>query len=269
MSHCHALKKNNTRCRAFASIESCSEDLITYKHTCKVHEKYFDTFQLTKGLVESLEFWPGISEFLKEAFQLELICVKEDFIASLTAHSKYSYFYLLAARFSAGFKPWNQSLYQKTFRLMWAWMGRIGPVQITYADLLDLAAIDPVPGFYTMVYSRGDRQLTWLTAAELCTKEQWFEAVYHADKATHETHLTQSRASFIPIPAFEAEYPIWLSKAKEAYYANIQARLPYKEELVAVAWNPERFIDWCLNGEVKERLKKLKVGFTLMPSPPL
>lgn len=262
MSQCYALKKNNTRCRAFASIESCSEDLITYKHTCKVHANYFESFKFTKSLVESLEFWPGISEFFKEAFQLELVCVKEDFMNSLSNHSKYSYFYVLAARFSAGFKPWNQSLYQKTFRLMWAWMGRIGPVTITYLDLFDLAKIDPVPGFYTMVYSRGDRQLTWLTAAELCTKEQWFEAVYHADKATHETHLTQSRASFIPLPAFEAEYPIWLRKAKEAYYANIQARLPYKEELVAIAWSPERFIDWCLNGEVKERLKKLKFAMT-------
>ena len=244
MSHCHALKKNNTRCRAFASIESCSDDVVTYKHTCKVHEKYFDTFQLTKGLVESLEFWPGISEFLKEAFQLELICVKEDFIASLTAHSKYSYFYLLAARFSYGFKPWNQPLYQKTFKLIWAWMGRIGPVTITYLDLFDLAKIDPVPGFYTMLYSR-TRQISWATIFELSSKEDWFENMYHTEEAIHK-HYTQTQD-------FRIEYMNWFLDAKGVYFNTILARYPYKEELIEVAWSPER-LDWCLDEEDKERI---------------
>jgi len=265
MSHCHALKKNNTRCRAFASIESCSDDLVIYKHTCQTHTNYFDNFKMSKELVESLEFWPGISHFFKEAFELELICVKEDFIASLANHSKYAYFYLLAARFSAGFKPWNQPLYKKTFRLMWVWMGSIGPVQITYADLLDLAAIDPLPGFYTMIYSRGNRDLSWQTAAELCAKETWFEDLYHVDADTHKrahTLITQSR-EFIPNPAFEAEYNDWLIKVRQIYYANIQARIPYKEELVAVAWGPERVIDWCLDWEDKSRiLKNLKFAAT-------
>ena len=262
MSHCHALKKNNTRCRAFASIESCSDDIITYKHTCKVHATYFDTFTFTKELVESLEFWPGISQFFKEAFELELVCVKEEFVAGLANHSKYSYFYLLAARFSQGFKPWNQPLYKKTFRLMWIWMGRIGPVQITYADLLDLAAIDPVPGFYMLIYSRGSREISWRTAAELCAKETWFEAVYHADADTHKTAhtLTQSN-EFIHLPAFEAEYE-WLIEAKEIYYANICARIPYKEELVARAWEPERVLAWCVDWEDKSRIaQNLKGAF--------
>ena len=252
MSQCYALKKNNTRCRAFASIESCSEDLITYKHTCKIHENYFDTFQLTKGLVESLEFWPGISEFLKEAFQLELICVKEDFIASLTAHSKYSYFYLLAARFSYGFKPWNQSLYQKTFRLMWVWMGRVGPVTITYLDLFDLAKIDPVPGFYTMLYSR-TRQISWTTIFELCSKEDWFENMYHTEEPTHEYHITQSPFRQLNIVPFESEYMELFVRSKSLYYNAIVARYPYKEELVEVAWAPER-LNWCLDEEDKERI---------------
>lgn len=268
MSHCHALKKNNTRCRAFASIESCSEDLITYKHTCQVHTNYFSTFKLTKDLVESLEFWPGISEFLKEAFQLELVYVKEEFITSLTNHSKYSYFYLLAARFSKDFKPWNQPLYRKTFRLMWQWMGRIGPVTITYLDLFDLAKIDPVPGFYTMLYSRSTR-ISWATIFELCSKEDWFENMYHTEGPTHKHLLTQSKEySHIEQPPFESEYMDWFIDAKGVYFDTIIARYPYKEELVEVAWAPER-LDWCLDEEDKVRIKKLKVGFTLMPSPPL
>ena len=254
MSHCHALKKNNTRCRAFASIESSSDDVITYKHTCKVHANYFNTFKFTKDLVKRLEFWPGIAQFLKEAFELELICVKEDFMNRLSAKSQYSYFYLLAAKFSAGFKPWNQPLYKKTFRLMWMWMGSIGPVQINYADLLDLAAIDPVPGFYTLLYSRGIRQLSWETVAELCAKESWFDVIYHAEPSTlEETRnlITQSKNFSLNIPSFEADGPAWLAKAKEIYYANILARIPYKEELIAIGWAPERVLDWCVDWEDK------------------
>jgi hypothetical protein len=259
MSHCHALKKNNTRCRAFASIESCSDDLIVYKHTCKIHENYFDTFQLTKNLVESLEFWPGISEFLKEAFELDLVCVKEDFVESLANHSKYSYFYLLAAKFSHGFRPWNQPLYQKTFKLMWIWMGRIGPVQITYADLLALAKIDPMPGFYTMVFSRDSRNMSWMTIYELCASEEWFEVMYHADAATHEHLITQSKEHFRQLP-FDAELKEWFRNTKEAYYTNIRRRIPFKEELTAIAWSPER-LNWCLDEEVKKRIQKLKFAF--------
>ena len=263
MSQCYALKKAYTRCRAFASIESCSDDVVTYKHTCQAHATYFDTFTFTKELVECLEFWPGISQFFKEAFELELVCVKEEFIASLANHSKYSYFYLLAARFSQGFKPWNQPLYKKTFKLMWVWMGRIGPVQITYADLLDMAAIDPVPGFSMLIYTRSSRELSWRTAAELCAKEKWFEEVYHADQATLErTHtLTQSN-DFAPLRAFEAEGQGWLTEAKQSYYAIINSRIPYKEELLATAWAPERVLDWCVDWEDKSRItQNLKGAF--------
>ena len=259
MSHCHALKKNNTRCRAFASIESCSDDLIVYKHTCQVHAKYFDTFQLTKYLVENLEFWPGISEFLKEAFQLELVCVKEEFIESLANHSKYSYFYLLAAKYSQCFKPWNQPLYQKTFRLMWVWMGRIGPVTIHYVDLLALAKIDPVPGFYTMIFSRDSRNMSWMTIYELCVSEEWFEIMYHIDAATHEYHITQSKELFRQSHEFDEQLKKWFSITKENYYTNIRKRLQFKEELLDIAWSPER-LDWCLDEEVKKRIQKLKGG---------
>jgi len=210
--------------------------------------------------VESLEFWPGISEFLKEAFQLELVCVKEDFIVSLANHSKYAYFYLLAARFSQGFKPWNQALYEKTFRIMWQWMGRIGPVTITYLDLFDLAKSDPVPGFYTMLYSRS-RQISWATIFELCSKEDWFEHMYHAPIATHERH-TQSQT-------FRIEYMDWFLDAKGVYFDTILARYPYKKEVIEVAWAPERFIDWCLDEDDKNRIQKLKFAMLGKPSPPL
>lgn len=263
MSHCHALKKNNTKCRAFASIESCSDDLIIYSHTCKAHTKYFDTFKFTKSLVESLEFWPGISEFLKNAFELGLLCVKEDFIASLSNHSKYSYFYLLAAKYSEGFRPWNPPLYKKTFKLMWVWIGRIGPVQISYSDLMALAKLDPVPGFYTMVFSRDSRIMSWMLIYDLCASQDWFEIMYHTDAATHEHHITQSKEHFRQPNELHEELQEWFTLIKDSYYKNIRQRIPFKEELNAIAWCPERVVQWCLDEEDKARIiQNLKVGDT-------
>jgi len=244
MSHCHALKKNNTRCRAFASIESCSDELILYKHTCKVHADFFDTFILTKELVESLEFWPGIASFLKDAFENDLICVKEDFVAGLRNHSKYGYFYFLAAKYSQGFKPWNIPLYHKTIRLMNMWRGSIGPVQITYEDLLHLVKIDPVPGFYAIFYNTHIPLTMFLN---LCAKEEWFQVVYHVDEAIHEMNIRQ----FYPNVK---DYIQWLQIAKYRYYLNIRGLYPFKDELLAVAWRPER-LEWCLDVEEMGRVK--------------
>lgn len=243
MSHCHALKKNNTRCRAFASIESCSDDLIIYKHTCKAHANFFDTFILTKYFVESLEFWPGIVQFLKDAFENDLIRVTEDFVDRLRNHSSYSYFYFLAAKYSQGFKPWNKPLYHKTIRILWSWIGRIGPVEITDKDILNLVKLDPVPGFYAMLYNTG---WPWETARNLCAKEDWFEEFYHADETTHESIITQFTLD-------TEKHKEWLASAKEAYYLRIGSR-PFKEELLAVAWVPER-LEWCLDLEEMGRVK--------------
>lgn len=244
MSHCHALKKNNTRCRAFASIESCSDDLIVYKHTCKAHANFFDTFTLNKNLIESLEFWGGISEFLKDAFELGLICVKEDFITSLSNHSKYSYFYFLAAKYSEGFKLWNIPLYHKTIRILHSWIGRIGPVQMTDADLLFLVKPDPVPGFYAMLYNTHS---SWEKIRQICVKEDWFEEFYHTDEAIHESIITQFSPNY-------SNHKEWLLEAKYAYYLNIRARCPFKDELLEVAWIPERVLDWCVDHEERKYL---------------
>jgi len=247
MSHCHALKKNNTRCRAFASIESCSDDLVVYKHTCKAHANFFDTFRLTKDLIESLEFWPGIAHFLKDSFENDLICVKEGFVASLRNHSCYSYFYFLAAKYSQGFKPWNQPLYHTTIRILWSWIGRIGPVVITEADILELAKLDPVPGFYAMLYNTG---WPWELARNLCAKEDWFENVYHTDVAKHESIIKEFSPNYMD---YKDNHKEWLASAKEAYYLRIGSR-PFKEELLAVAWSPER-LEWCLDIEEMGRVK--------------
>ena len=244
MSHCHALKKNNTRCRAFASIESCTDDLIVYKHTCKAHANYFDKFTLTKSLVESLEFWGGISEFLKDAFEIGLICVKEDFIMSLRNHFKYSYFYFLAAKHSHGFKLWNIPLYHKTIWMLHSWIGRIGPVVITHGDLLHLVKPDPVPGFYAVFYNT---QWPWETVRQICAREDWFEEFYHTDVEKHESIITQFTLDSDNLKK-------WLQEAKDAYYMNIREQCPFKDELIEAAWVPERVLDWCMDAEERKYL---------------
>jgi hypothetical protein len=244
MSQCHALKKNNTRCRAFASIESCSDDLVVYKHTCKAHANFFDTFTLNKNLIESLEFWGGISEFLKEAFDLGLICVKEDFITGLSNHSKYSYFYFLAAKYSHGFKFWNIPLYHKTIRILYSWIGRIGPVQMTDAEFLHLVKPDPILGFYSVLYNT---HWPWETVRQLCAKEDWFEEFYHTDESIHESIITQFSPNY-------SNHKEWLNDAKYRYYQNIRDSCPFKDELIAAAWVPERVLDWCMDAEERDYL---------------
>jgi hypothetical protein len=264
MSHCHALKKNQTGCRAYATVLTCSDDIITYSHTCKLHEDYFQNFKLTKSFIASLEFWPTLRTFLATALELGLICVKEDFIKSLPKQSRYAYFYLLCAKYTTVDLTWNVPLLHKTYNTLWKWMGAIGPVQIGYPDLFELAKKEPM-GFYRMIYcyTHGLAPMkAWLKFFDRCAQEDWFEPMFHLDKQLHETHLTQTMKdlSNLPIPLesislykiLDTQFIDWLQFAKQRRYEVIRNQCVFKEDLLEVAWEPRR-LSWCMDEDVKQR----------------
>ena len=269
MSHCHALKKNHTGCRAYATVLTCSQDLITYSHTCKRHQDYFEKFELTKKFVASLEFWPTLRSFLATAFELELICVNEDFIKSLSAHSTNAYFYLLCAKYTTVDLTWNLPLLNRTYKALWKWMGA-GPVQITYADLFALAKKE-TGGFYRMIYCYPHGlapRATWFKFFESCAEEDWFEQMFHVDKDIQQTHLTQTMKDLAKLPIgldtitlykiLDTEFMDWLLRAKKRRYEIIRQRCVYKEDLLEVAWHPIRIL-WCLDEDVKRRWRTISV----------
>jgi hypothetical protein len=62
----------------------------------------------------------------------------------------------------------------------------------------------------------------------------------------HESIITQFTQNLQP-------HKEWFASAKEAYYSKIVC--PFKQELLTVAWDPERVLDWCVDAEELGRVK--------------
>jgi hypothetical protein len=262
MSHCHALTKANKRCRSLALIQEKSEDCITYSHVCKEHTHFFTTFQPTEEMVEDLEYHRGLHIFFRDAIKEGLICVKE-FIASLPAESMYAYFYLVCLNNAKGFQSsWNRPLHLKAFKMVWKRLNSAGPVYIHWGHLFLLAAIDGVEGFYTMLKTSNCDAAVWFQLFERASREEFFEQMYHIDISEHEAyrndvikHLTKDTPSTRYLKAYlEGIFLYWLKKKKTQRYESLRKRIPFKEELMEVAWNPDRMA-WYLDEEQKARVK--------------
>lgn len=264
MSHCHALTKSNKRCRQLACIAEATHQSTTYSHVCKAHEHFFDTFKLREDLAENLEYDRCTHIFLRDAIREGLVCVKE-FIESLPPLPIYSYFYLVCANNTKGFKSsWNPALHKQTYDYVWSHFNSSGAVWIHSKHLFLLAALDGPRGFYEMLvaFGRGDRpcQPIWLEFFDEAAKQDFFQEMYHLDTSIHENHLTQSIETLKNSPKgvtlsriLELLFMRWFKAKKRRRYAYLQRRLLFKEDLLEVAWEPSR-MEWWLDEEQKTRL---------------
>jgi hypothetical protein len=264
MSHCHALTKSRKRCRQLATIAESSTQSITYNHVCKAHEHFFDSFVLSEGLVENLEYYTGIHMFLRDSIREGLVCVK-GFVESLPPLSIYAYFYLVCVNNARGFQSsWNPALHKATYDYVWSRFNSSGVVWIHSKHLFLLAALDGPKGFYEMLvaFGKGERpcQPIWLEFFDEAAKQDFFQEMYHLDASVHETHLTQTIKELKGSPKgltlsriLDELFMRWFKAKKRRRYAYLQRRLVFKQDLLEVAWEPGRMA-WYLDEEQKARL---------------
>lgn len=267
MSHCHALTKDNKRCRGLATILSKTKESITYSHTCHRHTTFFDTFQPTEELIEDLEYSTCLRIFFREALREGLICVK-GLIESLPALSCYSYFYLVCVNNCKGFQSsWNPGLHTETYRMVWERLHSAGPVFITYKHLFLLASLDGVAGIYEMLSLFPQNSILgepWFTFMDRLMKTEFFEQMFHADDTVHEAYiertikkLKQNTTTLLTILE-SGMFIKWMKNKKERKYSYMRNKIsPFKDELIEVAWEPSR-IRWIMDEGQKARLKSEK-----------
>lgn len=276
MSHCHALTSKGSRCKSYASVLESSDSVVTYDYTCSKHKEYFkkekipDTWKNNRWrFVRSLEKRPWLRHFIEDALRLGLVVPTEEEIASIPSRSSYTCFILLCAKYVDGFLlDWNSQLSAKVLRNLWIWVGSIGPMTITYSDIFSMIKNSVTTGFYNILITYTHNRISenpWFKFFERCSEEEWFDEVLHCE--FHEKLIQDSITSLLKSKVYRENIPLlsiletgqltdWLSAKKSQRYSVLKERIvPFKEELLAESWTPERFRKWCLDTEELHELQ--------------
>jgi len=255
MPTCYAMTDKGKRCRAYSIINSA---------TCKAHQNHFNDLVskwIKKKMIKDLEFYPARRIYIESALKLRLVEVTKEDIATIPPHTSYTYFILLCARHTDFVLDWNAKLSSKVLRTLWKRVGAIGPVVITYEDIFAMFRTNIVSGFYgsLLAYPHSNAEINWFEFFELSARAQWFqelihysynmkvvdEVIVHLKKLSHE-HQNQKQSL---LHIFESgEYMAWFLNKKKQFYTSLECKIePIKEELLEVAWTPERVMEWCMD----------------------
>lgn len=265
MYQCLALTNKSKRCRNYSNHE----------YTCAQHQGHFTIakklwFNKHGWFIRSLEFYSAQRLYVTEALKHGLVDIQKEDIRSLPDHSSYTYFIFLCVRFVNGFRiDWNTPLSHRFIKTLWKWHGSIGPVQITNESFFSVIEISPEENFYKVIelYPHGlVPERPWFKFFRDCVEQPWFEEILHSDKNQqrikdsiaflHKLPILSNRISLLGILE-SGRMEDWLEATKYSRYAVLKGRLaPIKDELLSIAWIPERFMRWCLDEEEKSRMRR-------------
>ena len=273
---CHALKADGRSCRAYASVleESVDRDgtpVITYSPTCQHHQHFFDGDTWKNKYLGAIwcnrEFWRiphRHVEYVLSSGAVKITKADVDFIGSIGCTW---YLYVLFARHVPELRrSWNPVLCDRAQEMIWRRMDSVGPVTVTYADLGLTIREEYVEEFilclrYFPVYAKPEPSRDeWLTAVCLLLMVGPGEEILTSPQL--EPLLARAlelRGRTLPILdslIADGTLVAQLLEARAALYAtrvhsvNVNA---FREELLAVAWEPLRVLDWCadFDGEFK------------------
>lgn len=266
MSQCLALTSKSKRCRNYAK----------HDNTCAQHQSHFATakqtwFKLNARFLRSLEFSSAHRFYVTDALKHGMVYIEEEDIRSLPDHSSYTYFIFLCVRFVNGFRiDWNIPLSHRFIKTLWKWYGSIGPVQITNETFFSVIESSPEENFYKVIelYPHGlVPERPWFKFFRDCAEQPWFEEILHSDKNQqrikdsiaflHKLPIISNRISLLGILE-SGRLEDWLEATKYSRYDVLKSRLaPMKDELLSIAWIPERFMRWCLDEEEKSRIRSV------------
>lgn len=277
---CLALTKNHKRCRSYASLEKDANGSIVRGFTCAKHATYFSEPNLsrvkrlllgnytTRGYSVHLEFRDSIREWVRDILIHGLITITKEDIQKIdekwTHGTNHFYFIYLCALYLPTFDPfWGMMLWVRTMQCIWDWSSMIGPITITWSDIQDVICDDrDIVKFYSgiMAYTSEhgymDR-VAWFRFFEKSASRHpsWIVSVFSICDTVTQTMCEKFSSQFTISESLkeifsDGSYMAWLAAKRSEFYREKQERCSlYKNELLMVAWNPDRYKTWCIDTE--------------------
>ena len=270
---CHALKANGRPCRAYASVLEESVDrlgapVITYAHTCRHHDTLFDGAGWIKKFLghvwhnRELTFIPH--RHVEYVLSSGAVQVTEADVAAIEVKGYTWYLYVLLARHVPGVcRQWNTALCEKAQEMIWRRVDSIGPLTLTYADLGNTLhgqcrgdqsiELFLCLGFFPQ-YSRPElSRESWLTAICLILLLGPGEEILTSPYLESCLEMMKGRYTRFKLPILESllqdgSLAKQLLDERAALYEKCIRGVSvstFRDELLAVTWEPSRVLDWC------------------------
>ncbi len=255
MSQCHALTKDLSLCRNFGEVLEENTDTITYSGFCHIHRLPKVTPKQLYKLARHMEWSTGRCTHITYLLEEEVVEVKKEDFAKLSADNNYTYFVLLCARYVKGFhRDWNPFLFDNAATYLWEWRNAIGPVTITFEDFHTLAAVS-----------------SWDIVAKRCPLNEHTEKSWR-DWLWKYFETEEGKAYLFDMKLYDSVEDVkgWLNTKQRPYeeifitmmdlskkVARTKCRVrtnKIREDLMRITWHPDRVVDWCFDEEDKELL---------------
>lgn len=268
MSRCYALTNTFKPCRNYADVLNRDSETILYAPTCRKHTKYFDSWCSGLPRIGRRIEWYAIKyNHIKRVVEDGIVDVKKETIQSLPEGRNYTHLILLCAKYVDGFKrSWNPAAFDRSLRNIWWQIFAAGPVDVCSQDLVVLMKCYDEPlvqSFYTLLTKFPD------SGYQEPYEEEWFRVVdvlvensylkWEPDLLNPE-HFQMLKTKTTRFPRLhklveEGSLEKKLRNTKETFYKQQKESIvSVKEELIAFAWHPDRFMEWCVDWEEKEWL---------------
>ena len=275
MSRCYAFTKDYKPCRNYAEIIAYDEGLdgvkeVFYGDTCRLHRGFFNTWlDRLPTFAHGLEWRPMFRNHIARVLKADIKRVPPLLFADLTRYNgNYDHFFYLCAKHMEGFRfSMNPQLCIESMRACWWQSQSIGPVKIPPSYRLDFYRCmeDPKQGFFTVLQTCGIHQQPTLgqlmsVVDQLLDSEAGRFAVLDAsfpNESSVQSLLQFPHLASIHDMIASGEFTAYLLFHRQEVYTKCQRRLdPIREELLSVAWMPERVLEWCCTDAVTRWQKK-------------
>ena len=268
MSRCYALTGNHKPCRNYGVVLEKDSEQVLYAPTCRHHTHYFDSWserlhRFGKGLEWSQPYYNHVKRVLEEG----IVEIKKEHIEGLPEQRNYTHFILLCAKYVIGFKrSWNPVAFDRSLRNIWWQIFAVGPIYVSSQDLVLLMKCYDEPlvkSFYTVFTKFPDtgyqepHEEDWFRVIEVVLENTYLKWEPDLLLPEHFQTLKEKTTRFPRLQKLvqDGRFEEKLRSAKESFYKHQKESIEsVKEELMAVCWHPDRYMDWCMDWEEKEWL---------------
>lgn len=270
---CHALKANGRPCHAYASVleevvDRTGTPVITYSHTCRHHRSFFEGTRWKEKYLGDIwyrEIWQVPHLHIEYVLSSGAVDVTRADVEGFEPRGCTWYLFVLLARHvPAACRDWNPTLWEKAQTVIWHRIDSIGPVPLDYIDLRqticqpfaqELALC--LKRFPAATHRREMLKEEWLTAVKLLLILGDAEEILTDPQLTAETFQLARRPDLLCLNSMidGGEILDLLLTERAALYkkkiagVNVDA---FREELLAVAWEPSRAVAWCFEFDFRQ-----------------
>ena len=250
---------------ALDMYRGCKNYARTGEHTCASHKESLDMNNLFRPHQSPLCYLhlrrESVRENVEEWLRKGILEVRPTDILTLSSRRCWAYFLMLCVRHDKIQPEWNISLYLRVVNQLFQWWDAIaiGPLVITTPDILSMICVKGnCRLFYLgLLQARGacmtEEIVARLIRSAASLKPEWFLEFWMSGEAgllpAEETMLQGSLivGKILGSPRIRS----LIDELKKDFLGR---RLCFEEELVAVAYEPSRMLEWTMDWLEKSEL---------------